>query len=88
MGDDVSDISERERSRRVEQRRRALRYADLKPEKNIPYSREHIRRLEAVGKFPKHFHFAAENGAAAWWEDEIDDLLEARAALREEEVTA
>jgi predicted DNA-binding transcriptional regulator AlpA len=83
----VREISDQERQRRAEQRRRALRYPQLKEEKGIPYSREHIRRLELAGKFPKHFHFSSHRGSCGWWEHEVDAHLEACAAGREE-VTA
>ena len=33
--------------------KKILTYSQLKPEKGIPYCREHIRRLEDAGRFPQ-----------------------------------
>ena len=59
--------------------RRLLTFADLKA-RGIPWTRMHIGRLEAAGKFPQHIELAAKS--IAWFEDEIDDVLEAKAAAR------
>jgi len=59
--------------------RRLLTFFDLK-ERGIPWSRVHISRLEATGKFPRHIN-VSEN-TVAWFEDEVDDFLEAKAAAR------
>jgi prophage regulatory protein len=59
--------------------RRLLTFADLK-ERGIPWTRMHVGRLEAAGKFPLHIDLAA--NSIAWFEDEIDDFLEAKAAAR------
>ncbi len=63
---------------------RILRYHQLAPEKGIPFSREHIRRLEAVGKFPKRIRLADGGDFYGYSEGEIDDYLLARAACRKE----
>lgn len=42
----------------------------------IPYSREHLRRLEAKGKFPRRVRIGANR--VAWVRQEIDDWLLAR----------
>jgi len=42
--------------------KRIIRYAQLKPELGIPYSRVHIDRLESEGKWPKRFKLS-EGGA-------------------------
>ncbi len=42
----------------------------------IPYSREHLRRLEAKGKFPRRIRIGANR--VAWVRQEIDDWLLAR----------
>ena len=61
--------------------RRLLTFADLKA-RGIPWTRMHIGRLEADGKFPQHIDLA--ENSIAWFEDEIDDFLEAKAAAREQ----
>jgi prophage regulatory protein len=61
--------------------RRLLTFADLKA-RGIPWTRMHIGRLEAAGKFPQHIDLA--ENSIAWFEDEIDDFLEAKAAAREQ----
>lgn len=55
-----------------------ISYASLEPEKGIPYSAEHLRRLEKDGKFPKRLP----GGRRLWVESEIDAWAEARAASR------
>jgi len=59
--------------------RRLLTFADLK-ERGIPWTRMHVGRLEAAGRFPQHIDLGA--NSIAWFEDEIDDFLEAKAAAR------
>ena len=61
--------------------RRLLTFADLKA-RGIPWTRMHIGRLEAAGKFPQHIDLA--ENSIAWFEDEIDDFLEAKAAARKQ----
>jgi len=65
--------------------RRLLNYPALR-ERGIPWSRVHIARLEAAGKFPLHINIG--ENSVAWFEDEIDDLLEVKAAAREQRKTA
>jgi prophage regulatory protein len=60
--------------------RRLLDFQALK-ERGIPWSRVHLARLEAARKFPLHID-VGEN-LRAWFEDEIDDFLEAKAAERD-----
>jgi predicted DNA-binding transcriptional regulator AlpA len=64
---------------------RILRYADLRPKKGITYSREHIRRLEAEGKWPRRLRLAEGAAYFGWLESEIDAHLAARAEARDEE---
>jgi prophage regulatory protein len=59
--------------------RRLLSYRDLKA-RGIKFSRVHLRRLEDAGKFPRHIDIG--ENTVGWFEDEIDDLLEAKAAAR------
>jgi len=61
--------------------RRLLTFADLKA-RGIPWTRMHVGRLEAAGKFPQHIDLGG--NSIAWFEDEIDDFLEAKAAAREQ----
>ena len=65
--------------------RRLLNYQALK-ERGIPWSRVHIARLEAARKFPLHID-VGEN-SIAWFEDEIDDLLEMKSAERDAKAAA
>ena len=51
-----------------------------RPEVTGPWSRVHIARLEAAKKFPLHIAIGA--NSIAWFEDEIDDFLEMKAAER------
>jgi prophage regulatory protein len=63
--------------------RRLLDYQALR-ERGIPWSRIHIGRLEAAGKFPLHIDLG--ENSIAWFEDEIDDHLEKKAAERDAKV--
>ncbi len=54
--------------------RRILRYPDLQKKRGIGYTRRHLYRLEAAGKFPKRVKLG--EGAVGWVESEIDDYLE------------
>ena len=65
--------------------RRLLDYQALR-ERGIPWSRVHIARLEAARKFPLHINLG--ENSVAWFEDEIDDLLEAKATARDQRKTA
>ena len=46
----------------------------------IPYSQNHLRRLEAKGSFPKRIRIGANR--VAWVRQEIDDWIEARLNAR------
>ena len=65
--------------------RRLLDYQAIRA-RGIPWSRVHLARLEAAGKFPLHID-VGEN-SIAWFEDEIDDFLEAKAAERDAKAAA
>jgi prophage regulatory protein len=60
--------------------RRLLTFADLKA-RGIPWTRMHVGRLEAAGKFPQHIDLG--ENSIAWFEEEIDDFLEEKAAKRD-----
>lgn len=49
--------------------RRFVRFARLKPDFGIDYSRMHIDRLEKAGRFPKRVQLGP--NSVAWLEDEI-----------------
>jgi prophage regulatory protein len=55
----------------------------LKPEKGIPYSRDHLRRKCKIGEFPQPIPLS--DRRIAWDEAEIDLWLTERARLRTEE---
>ena len=65
--------------------RRLLDYQALR-ERGIPWSRVHIARLEAARKFPQHIELG--ENSVAWFEDEIDDFLEAKSVARAQRKTA
>ena len=46
----------------------------------IPYSQNHLRRLEAQGSFPKRIRIGANR--VAWVREEIDGWIEARLNAR------
>ena len=46
----------------------------------IPYSQNHLRRLEAKGSFPKRIRIGANR--VAWARQEIDNWIEARLNAR------
>jgi len=58
-----------------------LDYQDLRA-KGIKYSRVHLWRLEAAGKFPKRVRLSPSRHG--WVEDEIDDHLEGLVAARDQ----
>ena len=62
---------------------RIITFKELKTVKGIPFSREHIRRLEAGGKFPRRVRLAPGGDYYGYVENEIDEYLLARAADRE-----
>jgi prophage regulatory protein len=60
--------------------RKLVPYPGLK-ERGIPWTRMHLGRLEAEGKFPQRIHLGA--NTVCWFEDEVDAFLEERAAARQ-----
>jgi len=60
--------------------RRLLNFKQLK-EMGISFSREHLWRLEARRAFPRRVYLSPQK--IAWFEDEVEGWLSARAAERE-----
>ena len=65
--------------------RRLLDYEALKA-RGIPWTRVHLARLEAAAKFPRHVEIG--ENTVGWFEDEIDDFLELKAAERDAKAAA
>jgi prophage regulatory protein len=63
---------------------RLLDWPQLRPK--IPFTRQHIGRLERAGKFPKRIQ-VGEN-RVAWLESEVEDWIAARVAERDRPVAA
>lgn len=62
-----------------------IRYPDLRA-RGVPYTSEHLARLEKSGKFPRRLKLS--HRCVAWIEDEIDDWVAALAAARGKEEAA
>jgi prophage regulatory protein len=58
-----------------------LSLAELKTAKGIKFSRQHLHRLIASGKFPRPVKLGANTNA--WPESEIDQYLKDRIAARD-----
>jgi hypothetical protein len=56
-------------------RRRLVRFRQLKPDYGIDYSRQHLNRLEAEGKWPQRVRYGGGN-FFAWWSDELEAHLD------------
>jgi hypothetical protein len=59
-----------------------IRHPQLKPEKGIPFSRSHLKRLEDAGLFPKRIRYVEGGEFYAYLEAEIDDHLRVQAERR------
>jgi prophage regulatory protein len=59
---------------------RVLTYRELKSSKGIPYTRQHLDRLEKAGAFPRRIRISA--GRIGWIEHEIDAWLKSKAYAR------
>lgn len=59
-----------------------LSFSELRPKKGIPYTRQHLARLENAGRFPKRVKFPGGN-RVGWIEEEIDAMQAAMAAARD-----
>jgi len=60
--------------------RRVLRYTELAPVKGIPFTIQHLGRLERRERFPRRVKIGLR--LVGWFEDELDAYLEAQAAKR------
>jgi prophage regulatory protein len=49
---------------------RLLTFPELKSKKGVPYTRQHLARLEKAGLFPKRVQYGPNR--VGWWESEID----------------
>jgi prophage regulatory protein len=54
---------------------RILNYAGVKG-RGVPYTRQHLSRLEAAGRFPKRVQLG--EGRVGWLEGEVDDWIRSR----------
>ncbi len=54
--------------------------------KIVPYTAQHILRLEGAGKFPKRLHLGANR--VVWLQTEIEAWLKARIAERDAKTSA
>ncbi len=59
---------------------RFLRFAQLKQDKGIPWSRMHVDRLEKADRFPKRVQLG--ESTVVWVEAEIDEFIAAKVAGR------
>lgn len=59
---------------------RLLSWKQLKEQFGISFSREHLWRLEAAGKFPRRLYLSPQK--IAWFEDEVLAWLHDRAEER------
>jgi len=62
---------------------RLLTYADLKPERGIPYSSTHLWRLIKAGKFPKPMKGSGPGSLNLWTDEQIDDHIKSLIAERD-----
>jgi prophage regulatory protein len=59
-------------------------FENLMPDYGIPYTPEHLRRLEAAGKFPKRIKLGDDpRSRTAWTDEDIKAYIAAKAAARE-----
>jgi prophage regulatory protein len=59
---------------------RLLIFPQLKTEKGVPYTNEHLARLEKREEFPRRVPIGA--ARVAWLEEEVDAWIAKRAARR------
>ena len=65
----------------MQQVRKLVSKKELKTLCGIPYSPQHIARLEAAGQFPKRIRLG--QNRVAWLLTEVEEWLEVRIAQRE-----
>jgi predicted DNA-binding transcriptional regulator AlpA len=62
--------------------KKVVNFKRLKSDYGVPYSRSHIMRLMPAARFPRAFKLGDDrNSPLVWWEEDIINWLEARAAL-------
>ena len=61
--------------------KRMVTKKELKTICGVPYSPQHIARLEAVGKFPKRIRFGQQR--VGWLMSEVEAWMDERIAQRE-----
>lgn len=59
---------------------RIVAFPELDPRYGLPWSRVHVNRLIAAGKFPQKVHISA--GRVGWLESEIEAWIKERADAR------
>lgn len=59
---------------------RVLTFQDLRDRKGIPFTRQHINRLEDAGQFPQRVKLGG--NTVVWIESEVDQWLADQAANR------
>jgi prophage regulatory protein len=67
-------------------KRRLLSYAVLKSEKGVSYSKQHLKRLEEAGEFPRRVPIGGNR--YCYVESEVDAWLEQKIAARDAAVAA
>ena len=58
-----------------------LRYRDLKPKKGIPFTRQHLKRMQALRQFPGAVPFG--DNTEVYIEEEVDKWVADRIAARD-----
>ena len=61
---------------------RLVPFSKLETAYDIPYTRQHLRRLAKAGKFPKPVKVTEDGRSIAWIDEEIEEHLRQRAAAR------
>jgi prophage regulatory protein len=59
---------------------RLIDFKQLRPEKGIPYTRDHLRRKADSGEFPQPIAISPRR--IAWVESEVDEWIAAKIAAR------
>lgn len=56
--------------------RRVLAFSDLRPQKGVPFTRQHLRRMVKDGSFPAPIELGPHR--IGWLESSIDEWLQSR----------